>query len=115
MKQFAVTSREAGSGVLEIAISGELDLAVADQLRAALEEASARDAAVVLVDLGECEFIDSTGIALLVHARKALEGRGGRLLLCEPVDQVREVLRVSGLLEPSFVVDSLDEARSSAG
>lgn len=114
MKEFAITSRQGGSGVLEIAISGELDLAVADQLRAVLEDAGARDGAQVLVDLGECEFIDSTGIAQLVHARKALEAKGGRLLLCESVDQVREVLRVSGLLEPSFVVDSLDEARSSS-
>jgi anti-sigma B factor antagonist len=108
VKPFAISSREDASGVLEIAVSGELDLAVADQLQAALDDAI-RDGAEVLVVLGDCEFIDSTGIALLVHSRQKLEARKGRLLLCEPVDQVREVLRVSGLLEPSFVVDSIDE------
>lgn len=112
MKPFAVSSREDDSGAREIAISGELDLAVADQLQAALDDATG-DGAEVLILLGECEFIDSTGIALLVHARRQLANRNGRLLLCEPAGQVREVLSISGLLEPSFVVDSLDEARSN--
>jgi anti-sigma B factor antagonist len=104
MKPFAVTSRENGSGAREIAISGELDLAVADQLRAALDEAIAAGGEVLVV-LGECEFIDSTGIALLVLARKELAGRGGRLLLSEPTAQVRQVLSISGLLDSGFVLD----------
>lgn len=114
MKPFAISSRQNGSGVWEIAVSGELDLAVAEQLKAALDDATS-DGAEVLVLLGGCEFIDSTGVALLVHARRGLAERNGELLLCEPVDQVRNVLSVSGLLEPSFVVDSVDDARARAG
>ncbi|HSS32716.1 MAG TPA: STAS domain-containing protein [Solirubrobacterales bacterium] len=113
MKPLAITSREDGLGVREIEISGEVDLAVADQMQAALDDAI-DDGVELLVVLRECEFIDSTGIALLVRARQKLADRNGRLLLCEPVGQVREVLTISGLLEPSFVVDSLEEARSSS-
>jgi anti-anti-sigma factor len=111
MKPFAITSLQNGSGAWEIAVSGELDLAVADQLKAALDDVTS-EGAEVLVLLGDCEFIDSTGVALLVRARRSLAERNGELLLCEPVDQVRNVLSVSGLLEPSFVADSIDDARA---
>lgn len=110
MKPFAVDTHRDESGLFKVTISGELDLAVADRLRAALDDAIGSQAQVVVV-LADCEFIDSTGIALLLHTRQELLNSGGRLLLCEPVDQVQRVLSVSGLVDPEFVADSLNEAR----
>lgn len=85
-----------------IAVRGELDLSNASDLEAPLEEAIASGDASVLIDLTECEFIDSTGIALIVMAWQRLdrgaEGDGsGRVVISSQNDQVRRVLEITGL------------------
>ncbi|HSK48939.1 MAG TPA: STAS domain-containing protein [Solirubrobacterales bacterium] len=88
-------------GVRVIAICGELDLSTAPRLEEPLEAAVAADAAL-LIDLSACEFIDSTGIALIVRTWQRLGGEGEngtarRFALCGLGDQVRRLLEVSGL------------------
>ena len=84
-----------------IAIRGELDLSTAPELEPPLEDAIAAGDASVLIDLTECEFIDSTGIALIVRAWQRLDrngdGGGGRVVICGASDQVRRVLEITGL------------------
>jgi len=98
-----------------IAVRGELDLGSAPDLEPALEEATADGDASVLIDLSECEFIDSTGIALLVRAwqriDRAAEGEGeGRLVICSDNRQVRRVLEVTGLEHSISIHASCDQA-----
>lgn len=50
----------------------------------------------LLIDLSECEFIDSTGIALLVRTWQALDG-AARFAICGIGDQVERVLDITGL------------------
>jgi len=99
---FEATAARLDDGVRVIAVRGELDLSTATDLEGPLEEAvSSRDASVLL-DLSECEFIDSTGIALIVRAWQRLdlaaggEGRG-RVVICSDNDQVRRVLEITGI------------------
>lgn len=66
---FSVSSEGEG-GATVISVVGELDLSTAPQLEECLQTATATTN--VLVDLGACEFIDSTGIAVLV---RMAEGR----------------------------------------
>lgn len=109
MKPFSVSQRELGPGRIVIEIRGELDMAVADQAKAALRAAMA-EYEEILVALGECEFIDSTGVATLLLARNAFAEDDGRLVLFEPIEQVRRVLELSGMSEGDFVFDSLEAA-----
>ncbi len=87
-------------GIRVIAVRGELDLSTAPTLEPILEEALNGTEALV-VDLTECEFIDSTGIALVVRTWQRIEGAGGdggrRLVVCSSNAQVGRVLEVSGL------------------
>lgn len=96
------TSSAEVDGVRIVAVRGELDLSTAPDLRGPLDAALEDGQASVLIDLSECEFIDSTGIALIVRAWQRLNGdgdsgAGGRLVICTDRDQVRRVLDVSGL------------------
>jgi len=99
---FQTNAAQLDDGVRVIAVRGELDLSTAPDLEGLLEEAVATGDASVLVDLSECEFIDSTGIALIVRAWQRLDrsadGEGtGRLVICSGNDQVRRVLEITGL------------------
>jgi anti-sigma B factor antagonist len=99
-------------GVRVIAITGELDLSTAPQLEEPLEATTGSDSAL-LIDLTACEFIDSTGIALIVRAWQRLgggNGDGGRFALCGLGDQVRRLLEVSGLESSLPTHGTRDEA-----
>lgn len=96
------TSSAEVDGVRVVSVRGELDLSTAPDLEGPLNAALEGGEAPVLIDLSECEFIDSTGIALIVRAWQQLDdsagnGGSGRLGLCTSKDQVRRVLDVSGL------------------
>ncbi len=94
------TSSSEVDGVRVVAVRGELDLSTAPDLEGPLEEALAGGEASVLIDLTECEFIDSTGIAMIVRAWQQLDGddeRAGKLVISNSNDQVQRVLEISGL------------------
>jgi anti-anti-sigma factor len=115
VRSFAIEERELGPRRRAIEVRGELDLAVADQLKGALLAAMDDNDEVVVV-LTECEFIDSTGIATLVLAHRQFSTRHGRLVLCEPTEQVRRVLGISGLTaDGDFVFDTVEAALSGSG
>lgn len=78
-----------------VQVEGELDMSTAPQLERELEGALS-ESGPLLVDLGSCEFIDSTGIALIVRVWQQLE-RNGRFGLCGVGDQVARVLEITGL------------------
>jgi len=69
----------------------------------------------ILVDLSDCEFIDSTGIAAIVHAHNEFAERGGQVAVYSPAAQVRRVLSVTGLTSNGLVFESIEEALSAFG
>ena len=64
-----------------IRVGGELDLSTVPSLEQELEAALGRTEGGLVVDLSELEFIDSTGIAVLVRAMGD-EGEHSRIRLC---------------------------------
>jgi anti-sigma B factor antagonist len=112
---FQASASDLDGGVRLLAIQGELDLSTASKLEGPLEEAVAAADAAVLIDLADCQFIDSTGIALIVRAWQRVDaaaGNGGKggLVLCCQNEQVRRVLEVTGLEHSLRVFETRDAA-----
>jgi anti-anti-sigma factor len=112
---FEATAAQLDDGVRVIVVRGELDLSTASDLEGPLEEAVSSHDGSVLIDLTDCEFIDSTGIALIVRAwqrlDKAADGEGsGRVVICSANDQVRRVLEITGLELSIPIHSTRDEA-----
>jgi len=63
-----------------VALAGEVDIAVAKQVEAAIDDGIRASAGAFVVDLCDVDFLDSTGVTLLMRAR-ALLGREGVVLL----------------------------------
>jgi anti-anti-sigma factor len=112
MLPFRLVEREIDGEARELLVEGELDLAVAEQLRAALEEDPS--CTQILIGLENCEFIDSTGIAVIVQAHCRLAERGGRIALYGPTRQVRRILSVTGLTENGLVFENATEALAAS-
>ncbi|HSS04812.1 MAG TPA: STAS domain-containing protein [Solirubrobacterales bacterium] len=112
---FAIESEQLNDGVHVFTVRGELDMNTAPELDRDLEDALSHGDALVMLDLSKCEFIDSTGIALIVRAWQRLDrnagGEGkGRLVLCCINHQVRRLLKITGV-ESSI---SMHEQRDAA-
>ena len=108
-------------GRVVVALRGELDIADAASVAAALAAVAASQPEII-IDLSFLEFIDSSGVAALARGRKLARRAGGDLLLAAPQQQVLRVLAVTRLIEVFSVHASVDEAigngqpsRSAAG
>jgi anti-anti-sigma factor len=104
-----IAERDLGSGRCELQLEGELDLWSVERLQAVLQRLANRNGAV-LVGLERCQFVDSTGIALFLQARRQLEAKGGRLVLYGCSDQVLRIFTVAGLTDAGIVFDSRQAA-----
>jgi anti-anti-sigma factor len=113
LRTFKLVEQDLRPGCREIQVEGELDLAVAEQLADGLIRAGA-ECRHLLIGLENCEFIDSTGIAAIVHAHNEFAERGGaRLAVYAPADQVLRVLSLTGLTSNGMVFESAEEALSA--
>lgn len=93
-----VRSREDGDNYV-IVFAGELDLANAGTAESALETSLADPTKPVVVDMRELEFIDSTGIALLVSAIGRNEDGAQISFIPSDAPAVTRVLELTGLAE----------------
>ena len=93
-----------------VAFHGELDVAAAPDLRALLAEIAADSQGALLIDLCDCTFIDSLGIAAIVGGSKAMLERGRAVAVAVSSPQVRRILALTGADELLPIHWSREEA-----
>ena len=113
LRKAPVLSEDSVDETRVIRLGGELDLYNAPQVRDALQRASADGAQMVVVDLSEVEFIDSTGLGILIEARTKLANRSA-FLLAGPGLETRRALEISGLDKHFSVHETVEDALSQS-
>lgn len=110
MEQEFALSEERRSGLTVVSPNGEVDVATAPALREHLDQVIDRDGGPVVVDLTSVTFIDSTGLGVLISARKrcADADRDLRIVVSEP--RIKKVFEITGLTDHFTMHDSLDAA-----
>ncbi len=84
-----VSSTSLAPGLPCVAVAGELDAHTTALLSQGLTTALRQDSAALVVDLEECDFIDSTALRALVEANERLSRMGQPLALVAPGREVR--------------------------
>ncbi|MFF2043482.1 STAS domain-containing protein [Kitasatospora sp. NPDC058170] len=79
-----------------LSLRGELDLDTADTLRDALDAALRPVGTVVVIDFGDLEFCDSSGLNVLLRARARAGAEGSRIELARPRPMVLRILELTG-------------------
>ena len=105
---FSVDQHNQGSAVV-VAVSGELDLRTSPQLEERLIRAFDAGAELVILDLRQIEFMDSTGLRVLLSAHQRARETGRRFALVRGADQVERVLTLTGVRDLLTVVDAPEE------
>lgn len=85
------------NGLVRVRVAGEVDIATESLFQRAMAVAEAHAKAGIIVDLRDVAFMDSTGIAALLAARKRADEAGRGFVVRGVGKQVQRVFVVSGL------------------
>lgn len=110
---FRVEVRREDSAIV-LAVSGELDLASSPTLEEELSRVGSCDSAIVILDLRELEFMDSTGLSVVVKAHQRAREAGRRFGLVKGRPQVQRLLSLTGVADRMTLADSVQELLPSS-
>ena len=108
-QDFHIEERRDGS-VPVVAVSGEIDVATAPQLRECLHHVIAEGDSTVALDLLAVTFLDSTALGVLVGALKRCRELGGDLQLVIADPRIFKIFEITGLTNVFTIADSLQGA-----
>ena len=113
MQPLAV-ERTSDEGVELVLVEGELDIATAPRLISVLNRAVQQALQSLVVDLSEVDFMDSTGLALLINAHRRLtRRRKGFAVVCPPGPLWR-VFEVTAMVDTLHVCPDRSSAWAAA-
>lgn len=105
------TTRSDRHGAAEvIAFTGDLDVATRRAARDALQVALREGTGPLVLDLSGIEFLDSTGLTVLVNTANEAERVARPFAIVAPPGQARRTLELSGLDEELRLLDAVDDA-----
>ncbi len=84
-------------GVPVIQVSGEIDLASVPELRAVVNEVTGRSPKLLLFDFREVRYLDSSGLGILISAKRRLAEYGGEVVVVAGTHAVQRALSLSCL------------------
>jgi len=102
--------RTSTEGVELVMVEGELDIATAPRLITILNGAVQEALRSLVVDLSDVDFMDSTGLALLINAHRRLSRRSKGFAVVCPPGPLRRVFEVTDMVETLQVVPDRDSA-----
>jgi anti-sigma B factor antagonist len=106
--------RTSNEGVELLLVEGELDIATAPRLISVMNGAVQEALSSLVVDLSQVDFMDSTGLALLINAHRRLtRRRKGFAVVCPP-GPLRRVFEVTDMVETLHVCPDRDTAWAAA-
>lgn len=106
--QFRVDVRKDGPSAV-VTVSGELDLASGPELETELDRLCGPETQLVVVDLRQLAFMDSTGLSIIVRAHQRLAGEGCEMSLVKGSQQVQRLLDLTGVADRLRLVDTPEE------
>ena len=113
--QFEINSGPGPDDVFVVRVTGEVDMSHEEELRGELRTAVAADTRGIVVDLTECEFIDSSGVRALLLSREAQHSEDGaeRLAVAASSEQILRILSVMGIDRVIPIRPTVEEAASA--
>jgi stage II sporulation protein AA (anti-sigma F factor antagonist) len=109
-------STEVRGDTLIVRLEGELDHHTAEQVRATVEAELDRGLTQNLVmNLEGLQFMDSSGLGVILGRYKRVTQAGGRMTLCAVNDQLMKLFELSGLLKILRIFPSEAQALAETG
>ena len=110
--QFEINSGPGPDEVFVVRVSGEVDMSHEEELRGELRNAVDSGSRGIVVDLTECEFIDSSGVRALLLSREAKNSEDGAetVAVAAASEQILRILSVMGIDQVIPIQPTVEEA-----
>ena len=95
--EFAAWEEQVDNDTRIVAVRGEVDLFTAPEFKQRVNAAIEAGVRLVVVDLNEATFIDSSSLGILISAHKRLRMRGDRLVIVCEVPAILNTFTITGL------------------
>jgi anti-sigma B factor antagonist len=105
------TREEDGRAI--VAVGGEIDVYTAPKLRDQITELVSGGSYNIVIDLEAVEFLDSTGLGVLVGGLKKVRAHDGSLELVCSQERLLKIFRITGLAKVFVIHDSVDPSVAS--
>ena len=105
----SLSIREEGEFTV-VVVAGEIDIFTAPKLREQLMDVVSRGHHNLVLDIDGVEFLDSTGLGVLVGGLKRVRARDGTLRLVCRQEQTLKLFRMTGLTKIFAIYSSVDAA-----
>ena len=96
-----------------VEVGGEIDVYTAPKLREQLVELVQNGNYHLIVDMEQVEFLDSTGLGVLVGGLKRVRAHDGSLRLVCTQERILKIFRITGLTKVFPIHDSVEEAAAA--
>jgi len=93
-----------------VSLSGEADVTNSDALREVLDGEVAKQPRMLVIDLGELRFMDSSALHVLLRANRTMDRHGGLVVLARPQEPVARMLHLTAADQLIPVYGSVAEA-----
>jgi anti-sigma B factor antagonist len=110
----SLTTRDEGDRTV-VAVGGEIDVYTAPKLREQLVDLVNAGRYHLVVDMEGVEFLDSTGLGVLVGGLKRVRAHDGSLRLVCTQERILKIFRITGLTKVFPIHDTVDEALTAVG
>jgi anti-anti-sigma factor len=104
MEILEVTTQDSG-GHVTVSLKGELDLSSVGKVEAELKRVEAHGPSLLVLDLSQLSFLDSTGLRAVVTADERARSDGRRFVIVRGPDAVQRVFSITRLEERLEMVD----------
>lgn len=112
MSELSVSSRDEGQYAV-VDVAGDLDLISAPALRKKLTSLFAEGHRLIVIDLSQVPFLDSTGIGVLVGAQWNVRRNDGNVRIVCSDPRVLRVFTITGLEQVFSIHDTVEQALSA--
>jgi anti-anti-sigma factor len=82
-----------------VALGGELDMANAPLLQSTIDDQGLTGSSTMVLDLQQLQFIDSTGLRIILATRERCRELGGVFAVTRGSDQVQRLLSITGVAD----------------
>lgn len=111
--ELSLETREV-SGRSVVTVGGEIDVYTAPQVREAIAALVAAGTYDIVIDLTAVDFLDSTGLGVLVGGLKKVRAHDGSLALVCDQERLLRIFRITGLAKVFVIHPDADTALAAA-
>ncbi|BCW99454.1 MAG: STAS domain-containing protein [Armatimonadota bacterium] len=112
--ELGIHTEKRGDNIAVVSLSGEVDVYSSPRVRSAMLEQLDGGSKYLVMDLSKVDYLDSSGLGILVAGLKRSRENGGEVFLVNPKPRIQHVLEVTGLHNVFTILKSVDEAVARA-